>query len=264
MKTYTFHVNIPGTGRVWRKLEMMEEHTLEDLHWAIQQAFDFDGDHLYSFFMSGKAWDRSTEYSLPDDAVGWADEDDEDDDFDIDIGFGAGSDEADEDEEFDPEIDEATVEAIRGSLGDTPPPESFEEMLNLISSNDELRGQMVKLMAKQTGIPEFMADMLFKNANALMGMMGEGELEEMLAEDDVQGDVRETTIASLNLQHDQRFLYLFDYGDEWRFNVRLDRIGAEEEAGVEYPRIVEAIGDPPPQYPEWEDEDDDNDAAWDD
>ncbi|MEZ4768148.1 MAG: hypothetical protein R2844_06935 [Caldilineales bacterium] len=248
MKTYTFHVNIPGTGRVWRKIEMMEDHTLEDLHWAIQQAFDFGGDHLYSFFMSGQAWDRATEYSLPEDAFEW--DDDDDDEFD--------------DEEFEPEIDEETEQAINAALGDAPQPESFEDMLNLISSNAELRGEMVKLMAKETGIPEFMADMLLKNANTLLGAMDENELDGMFAEDDLQGDVRETTLASLDLQPDQRFLYLFDYGDEWRFNVKLDKIGIEVEPGVEYPRIVEAVGNPPPQYPAWEDEDDDDDEAWDD
>ncbi len=75
MKTYTFHVSIPGTGRVWRKIELVEDHTLEDLHWAIQEAFHFGGDHLYSFFMSGKAWDRSTEYAFPASAFEWDDDD---------------------------------------------------------------------------------------------------------------------------------------------------------------------------------------------
>ncbi|MDY6875911.1 MAG: hypothetical protein SWK90_06890 [Chloroflexota bacterium] len=32
MKTYTFHVSLPGTGRVWRKIEMRADQTLEELH----------------------------------------------------------------------------------------------------------------------------------------------------------------------------------------------------------------------------------------
>src|SRR5262245_23828030 len=71
MKTYTFHVSLPGHGRVWRKLELPGEATLESLHFAIQNAYDFDADHLYSFFMSGKAWDAATEYSLPEDVDPW-------------------------------------------------------------------------------------------------------------------------------------------------------------------------------------------------
>ena len=253
MQTYTFHVNLPGTGRVWRKIELTEAQTLQDLHNAIQDAFDFGDDHLYSFFMSGKAWDRSSEYTLPEDALVW---DDDDDDIDPD---NEEFDDEDDDEEFDPEIEDQTQQAILDSLGDAPPPESFEDMLTLISSSAELRGEMVKLMAKETGIPEFMADMLFKNANTLLGMMPGGGLEGMFAdEEETQGDVRETALSSLDLKPDQRFLYLFDYGDEWRFNVKVDKIGAENEPGVEYPRITEAVGDPPPQYPDWDEDDEDD------
>src|SRR3954470_10288627 len=39
------------------------QQTLEELHQAIQTAFHFDFDHLYSFFMSGRAWDSSSEYA---------------------------------------------------------------------------------------------------------------------------------------------------------------------------------------------------------
>ena len=66
MKTLTFHVSLPGTGRTWRKLELRADQTLEDLHFAIQDAFEWDADHMYSFFMSGKAWDTATEYAGPD------------------------------------------------------------------------------------------------------------------------------------------------------------------------------------------------------
>jgi len=36
VKTYTFHVSLPGTGRVWRKIAMRADQTLEELHFAIQ------------------------------------------------------------------------------------------------------------------------------------------------------------------------------------------------------------------------------------
>ncbi len=69
MKSYTFHVSLPGTGRVWRKLELRADQTLEDLHLAIQNAYAWGNDHLYSFFMSNKAWDPETEYTLPEGAL---------------------------------------------------------------------------------------------------------------------------------------------------------------------------------------------------
>jgi len=67
VKTYIFHVAIKGVPRVWRKIEISADQTLEALHLAIQSAFEFDNDHLYSFYMSGKAGDRTTEYCLPED-----------------------------------------------------------------------------------------------------------------------------------------------------------------------------------------------------
>lgn len=65
MKTYTFKVWLPPEKSIFRKIEIRADHTLLTLHRAIQEAFDFDDDHLFSFYMSGRAWDRSTEYSLP-------------------------------------------------------------------------------------------------------------------------------------------------------------------------------------------------------
>lgn len=250
MKTYTFHVSIPGTGRVWRKIELVEDHTLEDLHWAIQEAFDFGGDHLYSFFMSGKAWDRSTEYALPGDAFQW-----DDDEFEL-------VDDTDDDDEFEDVIDEESAKAIIDALGDTPPPETFEDMLALLSTNADLRGEMVKVMAEQTGIPAFMADMLLKNATSLMGGMSEDMdmMGGLFADDEPAGDVRKTELESLALQPGQSFMYLFDYGDEWRFQVKVDKVGDDMEPGVEYPRIVQSVGEAPSQYPDWDEDDDDEES----
>jgi hypothetical protein len=77
MKTTTFHVSLPHTGRVWRKIEMRADQTLEDLHFAIQRAYRWDADHLYSFFMSGQAWDETTEYRLPEGYTPWGEPDDD-------------------------------------------------------------------------------------------------------------------------------------------------------------------------------------------
>ncbi len=137
MKTYTFHASLPGSGRVWRKIEMRADQTLENLHFAIQNAYGWDADHLYSFFMSGKAWDESTEYCLPE-------------------GYTSGP-----------------------------------------------------------------------------------------------GNVQTTTLEELNLEPKQEFMYLFDYGDEWRFKVRVHAINPDAPEG-DYPRIVESVGEAPEQYPSWE------------
>lgn len=236
MKTYTFHVSIPGTGRVWRKIELVEEHTLQDLHWAIQSAFDFYDDHLYSFFMSGKAWDASTEYSVPESALEFAVVDGEAD-------------------EAGPQIDEATAQEFQTLLGIDTAPQSMEETLQMISSNAEVRGRMAKLMSERFGMPAFMADLALEHVGAMMGMELEGIPDDLFADDEIAGDARETTLESLGLQNGQAFMYLFDYGDEWRFRVKVHQIG-EASVGVQYPRIVEAVGEAPQQYPDEEEDED--------
>jgi len=59
---FLFKVSVlPG---VWRKIQLSHLHTLLDLHNAIQDAFDFDDDHLYSFFMDAKRYSRNA-YETP-------------------------------------------------------------------------------------------------------------------------------------------------------------------------------------------------------
>jgi len=48
---------------IWRIIEIKGDQTLSDFHMAIQNAFNWDNDHMYSFFLSNKKWDRMTEYS---------------------------------------------------------------------------------------------------------------------------------------------------------------------------------------------------------
>ena len=52
----------------------------------------------------------------------------------------------------------------------------------------------------------------------------------------------------------KEFLFLFDYGDEWQFGVRLVRTGAAPEPGVRYPQVVASRGQAPAQYPPVEDD----------
>jgi len=50
---------------VWRVIEIPEDKTLHQLHFAIQKTFNWYNDHLYSFFMSNIRMDRSSEYTSP-------------------------------------------------------------------------------------------------------------------------------------------------------------------------------------------------------
>ena len=135
-----FQVKLAWKKSVWRRIDVRGDQTLHDLHRAIQRAFDWDDDHLYAFFLSGKAWDTQSEYASP---------------------FGDGR------------------SASRYRLEQLP------------------------------------------------------------------------------LQAGQQFLYIFDFGDEWHFGVKLARTSDRLELGARYPRVVARHGESPPQYPELEDDDSD-------
>ncbi len=77
-----------------------------------------------------------------------------------------------------------------------------------------------------------------------------------LDEDD-DFDADELPIENLNalfpLPKDKKLFYLFDYGDNWLFQVSLSRKKPFPcVVGTEYPRLVEAFGNKPQQYVDWD------------
>jgi Plasmid pRiA4b ORF-3-like protein len=69
--TCTFRVRLlggfyapPDARQIWREIELRADQTLADLGELIPRTFGFDDDHLWSFFLSGKPWDRASEYAL--------------------------------------------------------------------------------------------------------------------------------------------------------------------------------------------------------
>lgn len=57
-----------------------------------------------------------------------------------------------------------------------------------------------------------------------------------------------TPLNSLPLCLNKRFLYIFDFGNELRFTVKVTGKGESKE-GVHYPILVDGEGQSPPQYP---------------
>jgi len=56
----------------------------------------------------------------------------------------------------------------------------------------------------------------------------------------------ERRLERLRLSRGQRIAYVFDYRDQWRVRLTLREIEADD--GGHYPRVVEAVGEAPPQY----------------
>ena len=130
--TYIFKVSLDR--KTWRRIKLSSAHSLQHLHQAIQDAFDFYDDHLYAFFMDGKPWSEN---------VYW-------------------------DKRCDdkPSADKAVI----GKLGLVP---------------------------------------------------------------------------------GKQFLYLFDFGDEWRFNVQLEEI-LDSKVNPIRATVIEEKGESPQQYPDWD------------
>jgi hypothetical protein len=68
--------------------------------------------------------------------------------------------------------------------------------------------------------------------------------------------VKRTKIAQAFPAIGHTMLFLFDYGDEWRFRVTLKKTG-KKIANVRYPRVVAISGEAPEQYPDPDDAADD-------
>ncbi len=60
-------------------------------------------------------------------------------------------------------------------------------------------------------------------------------------------------LKDLGLQKGQKISFVFDFGDDHRFNIAVDGFG-EVQKGKKYPAILEAKGKAPKQYPDMEDE----------
>ncbi|WP_020606075.1 plasmid pRiA4b ORF-3 family protein [Spirosoma spitsbergense] len=69
---YWIRAELPAL-KVSRTIELPTDMTLEDLHEMIQQAFDFDNDHLFKFCMNLRNPYRGEQYYDPRPEAGWSD-----------------------------------------------------------------------------------------------------------------------------------------------------------------------------------------------
>ena len=57
----------------------------------------------------------------------------------------------------------------------------------------------------------------------------------------------------------KKFKYVFDFGDDWIFQCRVLK---ELNEITPHPQVIRSKGDAPEQYPDWDNEDDDDDEDW--
>ena len=71
--------------------------------------------------------------------------------------------------------------------------------------------------------------------------------KDFMTDDVTAGDVAKTTIDSLNLEVGRAFGYWFDFGDDWRHEIRVEAIEEAPPKG-RFPKVTVRVGDSPPQY----------------
>jgi hypothetical protein len=65
-QVYVFGTQLEGWRARRRTIAVRSDQTLVDRHYALQAAFEWDDDHLYSFWLGGKFWARNgTEHTHP-------------------------------------------------------------------------------------------------------------------------------------------------------------------------------------------------------
>jgi hypothetical protein len=68
------------------------------------------------------------------------------------------------------------------------------------------------------------------------------------------GRVDQTTLDSLGLKEGDRFGYWFDFGDDWWHQVNVGGVEDKVSRG-KFPKVTKRVGKSPPQYVDWDEED---------
>lgn len=79
------------------------------------------------------------------------------------------------------------------------------------------------------------------------------DLPEIRQENPYSKSVKKTEIKQVFRNKDDRMLFLFDYGDNWEFIVKLKNV-EEPDFKKSYPWSIESVGKAPEQYPASEEE----------
>ena len=91
------------------------------------------------------------------------------------------------------------------------------------------------------------------------GHVGQAALLDAIHHPYMEGDSLLTDgvrIGEIGLQPGAGFSFVFDFGDLWTFRIQLELI-EETDPELQKPKVMEAHGEPPAQYPTWDD-----DAEW--
>jgi len=72
------------------------------------------------------------------------------------------------------------------------------------------------------------------------------------AENDYELYTSEYAVGELPLYEGMELIFHFDFGDDWRFLLAVESI-TDENSSPQEATVIEQHGNPPEQYPEWDD-----------
>lgn len=232
MDIYTLKVTLTDRqartrGYPHRVLAVPADLSLYDLAFEINESFDFDFDHAFGFFDNLKnPWRADEQYEL----------------------FNDG------------EL-EGEGEMVLAELEEGLEQLSQEEMAQVDALSelppDEAKKKLIEMSLKDVPLEDKAAAQFF-----LESMLDE-VLDEALSDEDGAAPKGVKSVAvNQAFEKGKKLLYLFDYGDEWRFIVECKKIG--ETDGGKYPRLLESKGEAPEQYPDYDEEDEGDEGESDD
>ena len=76
--------------------------------------------------------------------------------------------------------------------------------------------------------------------------------------EDEEHHSNEYKLSDFNFSKGSQFLYIFDFGDDWRFHIKVLRT---DDAHTGFPTVIKEVGEAPEQYPDCDDFDDEEDDA---
>lgn len=223
-------------GKPHRLIAIESDDTLYDLAEAIVGSFNFDFDHAFGFYDNLRDPYRSkVQYEL------FADEDEEFEEEELSEAEKAYYEAiADAEDELKERMLKATLQAMKDTLLPRVAPHLREEVEELIE--EEVADIQASAKAESDLLDMLepaLGKLLSENSLALSPFL-QNEKPPALS-------VKKTRIAEAFTKLNQKMLFLFDYGDNWRFEVELVRT-EPRQSKVRYPSVLERVGKAPKQY----------------
>lgn len=281
---------VRNNPEVSRTIEIRGDQTLHDLHRAVFSAFDREEEHMYEFQIGGEGPDdpRAKRYGLPVEVGEGPEEDEMGGDaatttldslkLKVDEPFGYWFDFGDD---WRHQINVLSLKKktpkgeypkVVKRVGESPPQYTEEDeesdadamiwtlRVHLVfapyATEKCVRDLEMESSATLYDVHMAIQDAVdFDNDHLYEFFIAKSDTSrDRLRFDDENGRIYTTTLEDLYpLEKGKKLYYLFDYGDNWLFRIAKSRKKPHPpEEGEKYPKLVEAIGDDPEQYPDWD------------